>query len=456
MTKLVRTLAGLADRPKVPGRTLRMRLTLVYGGLFLLSGAALLAITYLLVVQNTRGFVFTTEIHGHHAAIGSVDFGSGPKHPAGSTKPTTSGKTKPTAATRLASEAAAQHASELHELLLNSGIALAAMSLVSILLGWIVAGRVLRPLRTITATAREISASNLHERLALSGPDDELKELGDTIDQLLARLDGSFQAQRRFVANASHELRTPLALTRAMLEFALADPELTLVSLRSTCDEVLVTGAKQEQLIEALLTLARSQQGLECRKSFGLDLVTDKALLDGALELDRFAVTVQTSIQPAPAEGDMRLAERLVANLLSNAVRYNVPGGRVDVVTGLRAERPFVSVTNTGPVIPPDEVDRLLRPFQRLGDDSTYHREDDGVGLGLSIVQAIAGAHHARLDIEAPPAGGLVVTVTFPTLERHKPAKPPVPSAGSARRASGTVKLVRSIHSRVQEIRDDN
>ncbi len=413
MTKLVRTLAGLADRPQVPRRTLRMRLTLVYGGLFLLSGAALLAITYLLVVQNTRGFVFSTEIHGHRAAIGSVGFGSGPKHLAGSTKPS-SGKTKPTAATRLASEAAAQHAGELHQLLLNSGIALAGMSLVSILLGWLVAGRVLRPLRTITATAREISASNLHERLALSGPDDELKELGDTIDQLLARLDGSFQAQSRFVANASHELRTPLALSRALLEFALADPELTLMSLRSTCDEVLEAGVKQEQLIEALLTLARSQQGLECRESFGLDLVTDNALLDDALELDRFAVTVHTSIHPAPAEGDIRLAERLAANLLSNAVRYNVPGGRVDVATGLRAERPFVSVANTGPVIPPDEVDRLLRPFQRLGDDSTYHDEDDGVGLGLSIVQAIAGAHDARLDVEAPPSGGLVVTVTFP------------------------------------------
>jgi signal transduction histidine kinase len=409
-------LARLAFRPHLPRRTVRLRLTMLYGGLFLLSGAALLAITYLLVVNATRGFIFTGQngvsssfvSSGHHATHSQqrgfqLHLSGGPRLTPQQAK---------AQALQLQAQSSQQHASVLHQLLIQSGIALAAMTVLSIGLGWIVAGRVLRPLRTITTTAREISASNLDERLALDGPDDELKDLGDTFDELLARLDGSFQAQRRFVANASHELRTPLALNRAMLQVALADPDLTLESLRSTCEEALDAGKDHEQLIEALLMLARSQRGIDHRETLDLGHVADDVVQAHEPAAAAHRVIMDAALHPAPVSGDPRLTQRLVSNLVENALRYNTPGGHVHVSVHVRERRAILAVANTGPEIPAEEIDRLLQPFQRL---APYRGTvNDGHGLGLSIVAAIADAHGATLNVQPRPGGGLHVEISFP------------------------------------------
>jgi signal transduction histidine kinase len=331
---------------------------------------------------------------------------------------------------QLQAESNRQHSSELHQLLLNSGIALAGMALVSILLGWIVAGRVLRPLQTITTTAREISANNLHQRLALDGPDDELKDLGDTIDALLARLDGSFRAQRAFVANASHELRTPLTLSRAMLQFALTDPELTLDSLKATCAEVLDAGTDQEQLIDALLTLARSQQGLEHHETFDLAPIAHEVIQTHQPHATGQQVTIDAALSPAPVSGDPRLARTLLTNLLENALSYNLPHGRVNITLSKRGQHTTLTIDNSGPEIPADQIDRLLQPFRRLTPDRSSNT--DGHGLGLSIVTAIATAHDATLNIQPRPDGGLHITIEFPAVSTEhgnaSPASEPTPA----------------------------
>jgi len=303
----------------------------------------------------------------------------------------------------------------LEELLIVSGVALGIMAVASVGLGWLMAGRVLSPLRTITAAARRISAHSLHQRIGMTGPDDELKELGDTFDQLLGRLDASFRAQREFVANASHELRTPLARQRTLLEVALRDRQATNASLRATCERALAAGEEQERLIAALLTLARGERGLDTFEPFDLGDVTAGALAALREEADAREVTVTADVEQAQALGDPRLAERLTANLADNAIRYNGPGGRVEITTGRRDGRAFLTVTNTGPVIPPDQLGRLFQPFQRLAQGragSTAGR--GGLGLGLAIVSAIAAAHGADLRAVTRAAGGLTVEVVFP------------------------------------------
>ncbi|MFI7454477.1 sensor histidine kinase [Nonomuraea sp. NPDC049714] len=276
-------------------------------------------------------------------------------------------------------------------LLQVSLITLGVMAVASTWLGWVVAGKVLRPLGHMTATVRRITADRLDRRLAASGPDDELKELADTFDDLLDRLEAAFTAQRRFVANASHELRTPLTVQRAMAEVALADPE---ADLRSVLVRLLAAGQHQERLIEALLTLARGQQGLARREPLDLaDLAGQGA--------------------PAPFLGDRALMERLVANLLDNARRYNVPGGWVSVDTFVRHGHAVLVVANSGPVIPPDRIGALLEPFQRL--EAGRKASGDGLGLGLSIVAAIVDAHQGHLDLRPHAEGGLEVTVTLPS-----------------------------------------
>jgi len=298
----------------------------------------------------------------------------------------------------------AQHAADLHQFLVQSGVALAIMAVVSIVLGWIVAGRALRPLRTVTATTRRISEHNLHERLALRGPSDEVKELGDTIDGLLTRLEGAFDAQRRFVVNASHELRTPLTLVRAMLQAALADPALTLDSLRTTCEEVLDAGKEQEQLIEALLTLARSQRGLDHREPFDLAVIVNEVLRAHEKDATAHGVSVEATLKAAPASGDARLVERLVSNLVGNAINHNDPNGRASVMVDIELGRATLKMTNTGPHIPADQLGRLLQPFQRL--DTERRAGHDGLGLGLSIVAAIASSHGATLRASPGMDGG--------------------------------------------------
>jgi signal transduction histidine kinase len=394
---------------RLPRRTVRLRLTLLYGGVFLVSGVVLLTITYFLVTNEFFGeAVFQTNYANNPGPVNSVPV------PGGAGAPTI----------HLAERSGPD---PLRQLLVLSGIALAVMLAVSVAAGWLMAGRVLRPLRTITATTRQISEANLHQRLAVAGPDDELKDLADTIDGLLGRLDAAFDtqkdaldAQRIFVANASHELRGPLTRERAAIEVALADPQASTQSLRATFHRVLATTKQQEQLLEALLVLARGQAGLDRPEAFDLAAVTDEVLLARHAEVQRRQLHLDATLDPTWALGDPRLAERLVANLVDNAIGHNQPAGWVQLQTGSRAGRAELAVANSGPAVPPAELERLLRPFQRLGADRTGHRQ--GHGLGLSIVAAVAAAHRADLRVAARPDGGLQVVVAFPTPDPTPPA----------------------------------
>ena len=411
-------------RWRLPRRTVRLKLTLLYGGLFLASGAALLAVTYVLVEHRLPAAISTQSLVTGGGSVKEFCAlnGSGP----GGTSTVPVG-----GCSSLVATLNAQRSTELNQLLEESGIALAIMTVVSIGLGWLVAGRVLRPLRTMTSAARRISARNLHQRLALDGPDDELSELGKTFNGLLARLERSFAAQRQFVANASHELRTPLARQRTLVEVALRDPSPTVGSLQAVCERVLATGEEQERLIETLLTLARSQRGLDHCEPLDLAAVAEVAAAASEAGAQTRGLRVHSALAEAPALGDLRLAERLVANLVDNAVRHNVPGGWIEVVTGLREGRALLSVANTGPVIPPEKVDLLFQPFGRLEDRVGR----DGLGLGLSIVTAIAAAHEADLRARPLPGGGLEVEVHFPRLP---PGEPPEPATTGARGAHGS------------------
>jgi signal transduction histidine kinase len=278
---------------------------------------------------------------------------------------------------------------------------------------WWLAGRFLRPLRAITTAAQEISATNLHQRLALTGPNDELTQLGQTLDDLFGRLEASFEAQRHFVANASHELRTPLAGQRTLLQVALADPNASTEDLRPACEEALQLGEQQERLIDALLTLATSERGVERWEPFDLGHVTNSVLVGRRQEAEGRGINIDTSIVAAPALGDPRLVESLVANLVENALRHNMTGGRVEISTISGPERATLSVINTGPVVPADDVERFFQPFQQSGSERAHHT--DGHGLGLAIVRAIAHAHGAKVTARARPEGGLEIQVSFPS-----------------------------------------
>jgi signal transduction histidine kinase len=301
--------------------------------------------------------------------------------------------------------------SDLHHLLILSGVALVIMMVASMALGWFLAGRVLRPLQTITATARAISVSNLHQRLALKGPDDELRELGNTFDELLGRLESSFEAQRQFVANASHELRTPLTLERAILEVTLADPSANVGTLRAACERVLAIGEQQEHMIDALLTLARSERGLQRREPLRLQNVLSAVLRDRREEIERHSLRLETQLDDAPATGDPRLVERLVANLIDNAIRHNTADGWVAATSTVEDGQAVLRVRNSGPTLTSEQLEQMTRPFHRRA-ERTGH--GDGHGLGLSIVETIATAHGATLAVAPLPAGGLQAEVRFP------------------------------------------
>jgi signal transduction histidine kinase len=399
-------------RLRLPRYTIRLRLAVLYSGVFLILGTLLLAILFLSVRHSTHGVVVSAE----GAAAKLVERHGVQAAPPGSTlsaEPESLAVQREHAqAHKLGAVALNVNNSDLHQLLIWSVFALAIMAVASIALGWLLAGRVLRPLQVITAAARELSASNLHERLALDGPNDELRELGDTFDELLARLESSFESQRQFVANASHELRTPLTLERAILEVTLADPGASSASLRAACERVLAIGEQQERMIDALLTLARSERGLERREPVSLQAVARAVLLDRREELARRGLRLESKLDDAPTMGEARLIERLVANLVDNAIRHNTADGWVEVTTALDAGQAVLSVANSGAVISAEEVERLRRPFHRVGGDRTSH--GDGHGLGLSIVDAIATAHGATLTFHAQPAGGLRVEVRFP------------------------------------------
>ena len=365
-------------------RSVRLRLTALYGGLFLVSGACLLALTYGLVRVATAGGYVTV--------------------------PTGSGVT-PTGA---AAMTATSHAIRLDQLIVWSGIALATMTVASAALGWLVAGRVLAPLRTMTAATRRISDENLHERLAMAGPRDELTELADTIDGLLGRLETAFEAQRRFVANASHELRTPLAMMRTSLDVAIAKPEPIPPEVRRL-DGKLREGLDQaERLLESFLVLARAQHdALDDRVAVPLAPLVDAALEGRAAVITEKAIDVQTSFAPVTVTGSATLLSRMVDNLIENAVRHNETGGFITVAGEARGEAPGnvvrLVVENGGPRLDAASVEQLGQPFRRLGVDRTG--SVDGVGLGLSIVAAVAAAHGGALELHARPDGGLRVEI---------------------------------------------
>jgi len=289
-------------------------------------------------------------------------------------------------------------------------VALGAMTGLSVLLGWAMAGRVLRPLQRITATAKHVSQDNLDERIALEGPRDELKELADTFDGMLERLSGAFASQRRFVANASHELRTPLTVIRTELDVTLADPHATNADLRAMGETVRDATLATERLIQALLTLARSEGGVIRRDAVDLADCARTAVRQAGAEASARGLDMQATLDPAPVRGDRRLLERLVANLVENAVRHNVDGGTVEVRTATAAGRSTVEVRNDGPAVPPDAVASLLEPFQRLDRGAP----GDGVGLGLSIVRSVAEAHGGSVELRARPSGGLVARASLP------------------------------------------
>jgi signal transduction histidine kinase len=289
---------------------------------------------------------------------------------------------------------------------------LTIMAVFSLALGWLIAGRFVRPLRAIITTSRDISASNLHRRLGLRGRGDEFTELGETLDDLFARLQASFDSQRHFIANASHELRTPLAAGRALLQVAIADPEPTVEKLLATCEELVELGDRQDRLIAALLTLANSQRGLEHPEPLDLADITGKAVLERRGDADRHGINLITAFVAAPTTGDPRLVDSLIANLIDNAIRHNLPGGQVAVSTALTTAGAAIRVDNTGTLIPPDAMEDLFQPFRQLGTQRIRHGE--GHGLGLAIVRAIADAHGAALTASPRPQGGLDIEVIFP------------------------------------------
>ncbi|RSS60033.1 cell wall metabolism sensor histidine kinase WalK [Streptomyces sp. WAC01280] len=382
--------------------TIRIRLTLLYGGMFLIAGILLLSIIYL----------FTAQTLSESAA--QLPF----KIVKGEVLPTTSWCRLPNTGTgeqfNDAVSVCLRHQSDLalEDLLRRSLFALLGLSIIAFAFGYAMAGRVLAPLGRITRTARQVAGSDLARRIELDGPDDELKELADTFDEMLERLERAFTAQQRFVANASHELRTPLAINRTLLEVHLSDPGAP-VELQQLGKTLLATNERSEQLVEGLLLLARSDNQIIERKAVDLGEVASRAIDQTHAEATAKGVEIRGERAPAVVQGNGVLLERIALNLLQNAVRYNVPeGGWVEVTTDIQHGQAVLTVSNTGPVVPAYEIDNLFEPFRRLRQERTG--SDKGVGLGLSIARSVARAHGGRIIAEPREGGGLVMRVTLP------------------------------------------
>ncbi len=364
--------------------TIRLRLTLTYAAVFFVAGALLLTVSYALVRNNL------TIDPAHLRAL-----------------PLSDSELNRAIQREVADDA-------LAKLRAQYAVALAVMTGLSVVVGWALAGRVLRPLQRITATAKRVSQDTLDERIGLQGPRDELQELADTFDGMLERLSRAFASQRRFVANASHELRTPLSVIRTELDVTLSDPAASVTDLRAMGETVRDATLATERLIQALLTLARSEGGVTRRDPVDLADSARVAVAHTAHEAAALGLVVRQSLEPAGVRGDRRLLDRLVANLVENAVRHNRPGGAVEIRTGSAAGRTTVEVRNDGDRVPEEAVASLLEPFQRLDRGA----RGDGAGLGLSIVRSVAEAHGGAVELRARPSGGLVARVSLPEGER--------------------------------------
>jgi signal transduction histidine kinase len=384
---------------RLPAPTIRLRMTALYGLVFLLTGAVLLSIGYELVRHNLSG---PGDYRRELQRLGIVPqgfFGRPPPGAPGST------------GARIADAIRAQlRADALHRLLIEYVVALGAMTIVSVVAGWLLAGRALRPLRDITATARRVSGENLGERIGLKGPADELKELADTFDGMLSRLDGAFASQRHFVANASHELRTPLAIMRTEVDVSLADPDASVEDLRRMGDAVRETIDRCERLIEGLLMLARSEAAVGREEPVDLAGLAADCITDLRARAEEAQVEMRDDLMPAWTSGEPALLERMIANLLDNGIRHNEPGGWLRVSTRSRDRRVHVTVANGGPHIAPADAATLTEAFRRLD------RGAGGFGLGLSIVRSVVDAHGGTLEVTAPDEGGLVVQIELPAV----------------------------------------
>ncbi len=387
-----------ALRRRLPAPTVRLRLSLLYGAVFLVTGVVLLTIGYALVRHNLDGGAsFRDELR--RLGLGPPPL---PRH---LLSPTSSSFNRFGAALR-----AQLRSQALHRLVIEYAGALVAMTVVSVAAGWLLAGRALRPLRQITATARRVSGENLGERIGLEGPADELKELADTFDRMLARLDSAFASQRHFVANASHELRTPLAIMRTEIDVSLADPDADVDELRGMGDAVRESIDRCERLIDGLLFLARSEALAGREESIDLGSLSADCVTDMLARARAAEVEIRTDLAPAWTRGEPALIERTIANLIDNAIRHNEPGGFLQVTTRRTGPTVQVRVENGGAVIEPEEAEHLTEPFRRLG------RTGGGFGLGLSIVRSVAQAHGGHATVRARPTGGLDVLVELPAL----------------------------------------
>ena len=385
----------------------RSRLTLLYASLFTLGGAALVSVTYLLVAHTLHSTTTARIPPAIQAALGKCVLaaqiqGRGALNQCAAVY-----------ARGVQAGAAAQRSTTLAHLLAYSLLSLAGVTLLAAVAGWIVAGRMLAPVHRLTAAARAASAHDLSQRIALEGPRDELRELADTFDTMLDRLDRAFTSQRQFIANASHELRTPLTLMRTAMDVVLAKPDPTRDELVSMAADVRQAADHAQRLIDVLLILARNDQARALTDPLDLAAIAEDALEGRAPH----GITTTTTLDQAPVTGDAVLLERLIGNLLDNAERYNTPGGSIAISTSSANGSAVLRVVNTGPVVPPDDVERLFLPFTRL-DDRTRHT---GFGLGLALVSSIAAVHDGTVRAVAVPTGGLDVTVSLPRRDSGAP-----------------------------------
>ncbi len=398
------------------GLTIRLRLTLLIGAVLILAGSILLGLTYVLVRHSVNSN--PSEVRAaiaHRLGVDPNVLRTIPR----------SGIARPPGAHyhRVLFEDVQRQINNdnLHRLIVESGIALGVLAIGSVGIGWVVAGRMLRPIHTITTAAQRFSDVNLHERIDLEGPADELKELADTFDAMLERLDRAFMSQQRFVADASHELRTPLAVIRTEVDVALADPNASAEDLRSMGEVVREATERSQALVDGLLMLARTGAVAPPETPVDLADVSARVVDRLAPEADALELALDLSLGPAQVRGDRALLERLVENLVENALTYNEHGGWISVTTGLDGDTVSLRVANSGPLVPPERVASLFERFRRL-DDWDHQQGHRSFGLGLSIVDAVARAHGGSVTAEAQPDGGLLIIVELPAAVA--PAEP--------------------------------